>query len=239
MAPEWMPAIDAACRGSELIVLGGDIFDFRWATLGGHEETLAAVQTWLENLLTRHSEARVAYVLGNHDCHPDLQRLLECLAREQPRFAWHPESFQLGDCYFCHGDVLDAGGPNQLARYRRKFHHERQASRAAHNIYDAAVAMRLHRTIPTLFHRPRATCLRLSQFLSLAKQAGQAPIERVFFGHTHVPIYELPLRSVHYYNPGAALRHMTFAPITFHIDAALPSIMQDLTSYRITERRDR
>lgn len=219
MAPKWMPAIDAACRDSELIVLGGDIFDFRWATLGGHSATLLAVQTWLLSLLKRHSHSRVVYILGNHDSHPDMQSLLQELVHEHPHLSWHAESYQIGDCYFCHGDVLDAGGPALLDRYRRKFHDERQASRAAHNIYNAAVAMRLHRTLPTLFHRPKATCSRLSEFLELEKHPSGPRIERVFFGHTHVPIYELPLGSVHYYNPGAALRHMNFAPITFQIES--------------------
>lgn len=259
MAPKWMSSIEAACRDSQLIVLGGDIFDFRWATLGGHLATLRAGRCWLNELLKQNPQARVVYILGNHDSHPDMQDLLDDLATKSGRLEWYPESYRLGDCLFCHGDILDAGGRAGLADYRRKFHDERPPSRAAHHAYEVAVAMRLHRTIPSLFHRPRATCTRLCELLNLTPEApspngivspsstvnpgsalrprgafspasalspgggfhssvGHNGVHRVFFGHTHVPIYELPLGSVQFFNPGAALRHLNFAPITFEID---------------------
>ena len=219
MAPKWMTAIEAACHDSQLIVLGGDIFDFRWATLGGHLATLRAGCCWLTDLLRNNSHARVVYILGNHDSHPDMQELLDDLSAKTGRLEWFAESYQLADCLFCHGDILDAGGQGRLGDYRRKFHHERPASRAAHGAYDMAVAMRLHRTIPTLFHRPRATCARLSDLLNLTPHAEHSAVQRVFFGHTHIPIYELPLGTIQFFNPGAALRHLNFAPIMFEVDA--------------------
>jgi UDP-2,3-diacylglucosamine hydrolase len=214
-----MASIEAACRDSQLIILGGDIFDFRWATLGGHLATLRAGRCWLNDLLKKNSHARVVYILGNHDSHPDMQELLDDVAAKSHRLEWYAESYQVADCLFCHGDILDAGGRAGLADYRRKFHDERPASRAAHHAYEVAVAMRLHRTIPTLFHRPRATCAKLSELLQLSPQGDHAPVQRVFFGHTHVPIYELPLGSIQFFNPGAALRHLNFAPITFEVDS--------------------
>ena len=51
-----------------LLVLGGDIFDFRWSR---HEElshSLSEVSNWLDALLKHYPQLRVAYVLGNHDC---------------------------------------------------------------------------------------------------------------------------------------------------------------------------
>lgn len=226
MAQRSMPAIEAAFRDSSLIVLGGDIFDFRWATLGGHIATLAAAKRWLQALVLNHSHASIAYIMGNHDSHPDMQTLLRDTASQHPHFAWHAESFQVGDCWFCHGDVLDAGSRANLTSYRLRFQEERQASRTAHGLYNAAVAMRLHRTIPHLVHRPRATCARLRELLGINLQPRQpAPgqnsqevVHRVFFGHTHVPIYALTLDEITYYNPGAALKHMNFAPIQFEVE---------------------
>ena len=217
MAEKWMSSIEAACRSSELIILGGDIFDFRWATLGGHLATLRAGRWWLHELLRKNPDSKIVYLLGNHDSHPDMEALLADVAVKSGRFEWYSESYQIGDCLFCHGDVLDAGGRGRLADYRRKFHHERPASRAAHGAYEVAVAMRLHRTIPTLFHRPRATCVRLSELLNLTPYAEHSTVQRVFFGHTHIPIYELPIGSLQFFNPGAALRHLNFAPITFEV----------------------
>lgn len=221
MALQWMSSIDAACRNSRLIVLGGDIFDFRWARVGGHQATLTASADWLSAFLSRNPGARIVYVLGNHDSHPDLIELLDELSRtSNGRLEWFRESFRFADCLFCHGDILDAGSQNGLSRYRRKFHHERPASRAAHGAYDMAVAMRLHRTIPQLFHRPRTTCRRLTELLGVESRPEFSAVRRIFFGHTHVPIYELPLGPLRFYNPGAALRHLSFAPIRFEISDA-------------------
>lgn len=218
MAEKWMSSIEAACSDSQLIVLGGDILDFRWATLGGHLATLRAGRCWLKELLRKNEHARIVYILGNHDSHPDMQEVLEDLACKTGRLQWYPESYRAADCLFCHGDIIDAGGRAGLNEYRSKFHDERPPSRAAHHAYNVAVAMRLHRTIPTLYHRPRATCTRLSEMLELSPGSDHAPVQRVFFGHTHVPIYELPIGPIQFFNPGAALRHLNFAPITFEID---------------------
>ncbi len=218
MAGKWMSAIESSLRDAEIIILGGDIFDFRWANLGGHQETLIAAKDWLVQHMATYPRARFVYLLGNHDSHPDMQLLLDDLRDSSDRFEWHSETYQLDDCLFCHGDVLDAGSSALLDRYRRRFHHERPASRAAHGAYDVAVAMRLHRTLPRLFHRPRATCTRLCELLEIDPYQNEQPIARIFFGHTHVPIYDLPLGSIHFFNPGAALKHMSFAPIHFELD---------------------
>ncbi len=81
MAPKWMPAIESACSDSRLIVLGGDIFDFRWARLGGHQATLAASKQWLGSLIEKHPHATIVYIMGNHDSHPDMCQLLSELAK--------------------------------------------------------------------------------------------------------------------------------------------------------------
>ncbi len=224
-----MPAIEAACADSRFIVLGGDIFDFRWATLGGHQASLTAARRWLGSLLERHQHATVIYVMGNHDSHPDMQSMLDDLAVRHTHLLWRAEHYQIADCLFCHGDILDAGSQSNLSNYRSRFQHERQASRTAHGLYDAAVAMRLHRTIPKLFHRPRATCTRLHDLLQInASSTTLQPhrVRRVFFGHTHVPIYELLLNDIAYFNPGAALRHMQFAPIQFQIQSEAIALAQ-------------
>jgi len=217
MAERWRSALEAACQDSQLIVLGGDIFDFRWANLGSHAATLGAVQHWLVEFITSNPHARIVYVMGNHDSHPDMLGVLDQLTYRHAQFLWRADSYVIADCLFCHGDIIDAGGTAQLENYRRKFHHHKQASRTAHNFYDLAVAMRLHRTIPQLFHRPRATCERLIELLQLRSQPEFAHVRRIFFGHTHVPIYELPIGSLEFFSPGAALKHLNFAPITFEI----------------------
>ena len=46
--PDQLAQVSAA---DQCIVLGGDIFDFRWSIRGSHELTLSAAIHWLEELL--------------------------------------------------------------------------------------------------------------------------------------------------------------------------------------------
>ena len=66
------------------IVLGGDMFDFRWSQLGSLDATLDAANLWLENAVALNPRASWVYLLGNHDCHP---RLLKLLSTFGDRFA--------------------------------------------------------------------------------------------------------------------------------------------------------
>lgn len=197
------------------VVLGGDIFDFRWSAVGNHDQTLRAATDWLESLLERTRDAQVVYLPGNHDCHPEFLDRLNSLAKDCSRFAWRSHHFQLNSNLFLHGDILDAGSYGDLSRYRSKFHHRQPKGRVAQRCYDLAVAMRVHKAIPTVRHRPQLTCQRLhSALASLNLDSGDS-VKRVYFGHTHVSISGLKLNGIEYFNPGAGLRHMQLQPLEF------------------------
>jgi UDP-2,3-diacylglucosamine pyrophosphatase LpxH len=214
----WRSGTETLLADKSWIILGGDIFDFRWSTEGGNRETLLAARLWLEKFIAEHSSAQIVYLLGNHDCHAGMHELLSEVARLYPQFQWHQEWFQLEDCVFSHGDCLDAGGIGpHLHHYRRKFQHDRPAPPWAHRTYDAAVAMRLHRAIPVLLHRPKNTCRRLSEHLPEASACDTSEIRRVFFGHTHRALEGYQFAGRSFYNPGAALKHLPFRPIPFRL----------------------
>ncbi len=195
-------------RASDSLVLGGDIFDFRWSVQGSHQATLDATRKWLHELLDATGDRPIVYLPGNHDCHPDFLQVLEELSRSEPRFSWAEHHLQIGDCLFLHGDVLDAGGLTGLDSYRRKFHHEMPQSNLAHRTYDLAVGMRIHKLVPMLLHSPTRTCQRLLHTVRQISPDVKVPVRKVYFGHTHVPIHGLQVDRTHFFNPGAALRHM-------------------------------
>jgi hypothetical protein len=224
-------------REVDCIVLGGDIFDFRWSDRGSHQKTLDDAQAWLERFANACAPTWVAFLPGNHDCHPDFLYRLSRLSDRHDNFIWLPHHFRLGDCLFLHGDLLDAGGFDKLAGYRSQFHHNQPQPQWAHRGYDLAVGTRLHQLIPRLVHRPEATCQRLLGSLEVLQatpensvetagicppelltvlpssageviQAQAGPLRQVFFGHTHVPLQRFELDAIHFHNPGAALRHM-------------------------------
>ncbi len=194
---------------SECIVLGGDIFDFRWSTHDSHDASLAAAREWLEELLSVTGESKIVFLPGNHDCVPEFLEDLELLAAEQPRFSWHNHHVQINDCLFLHGDVLDAGPSlDRLAVYRSKFHHAELKSRLSQRSYDVAVAMRIHKLIPNLIRLPRRTCKELLSTLRKMDLVDSDSVQRIYFGHTHVAIDGIEVDGIKFFNPGGSLRHL-------------------------------
>ncbi len=211
-------ALHAVCQTSELLVLGGDIFDLRWTSLGSLHRTIEAATDWLLSFSHKHAHAQIVYLLGNHDSHPELVTALDSLTAHQENLIWLPEQMKIGDCFFLHGDILDAQKrPHGLATYRRKFHGEETKSLAHHRAYDVAVAMRLHKFIPKLRHIPRNTCRQLYQAIVRTCPRDEALPQKVFFGHTHVPMRAFRYGQMEFYNPGASLKHIKFTPIKFSV----------------------
>lgn len=198
-------------RPDQAIVLGGDIFDFRWSDLGGLQASLREAKRWLQELLELSGDSQVVFLLGNHDCHPDFQTVLNELAEENSRFSWQEHVFRIADCLFLHGDILDAGRSlKELDSYRQKFHHSGSQPKSAQRAYDVAVAMRVHKIVPKLRHRPQATCEKLSEIVNQFDRQSVEGVQRIFFGHTHVPIQGLKQKQFRFFNPGAALKHMQY-----------------------------
>lgn len=200
---------------ASLLVLGGDIFDFKWSSMSG-AGTLLAAQHWLEDLLNQwHGE--VVFLAGNHDCLPQFLNVLREVESRRARFTWHDHQVQFGDAVFLHGDVLDAGQDVSMLRsYRDKFHPKSNQSKLSRHAYSAIVAMRIHRMAPKLRHRKTLTCLKLHRILP---QLVERPlgVRRVFYGHTHVSVQGCEVNGVKFYNPGAAIRHVAFHPVQFDL----------------------
>lgn len=193
----------------QCIVLGGDIFDFRWSDKGGHLATLRAAHSWLYDLLESTGDTQIVFLPGNHDCHPEFLAQLSELADEVPRFTWFDHHVQIGDSLFLHGDILDArNNVRGLPAYRSKFHHATPQPRIAHRTYDMAVGMRIHKLVPRVRHHPLLTVQRLWSHIQHLPLSQQRKVARVYFGHTHVPIHGLRWKEIQFFNPGAALRHM-------------------------------
>ncbi len=106
----------------QLLVLGGDIFDFRWSRLGSIADSLAAAERWLAQLCDAWP-SRIVYLPGNHDCLDDFLLTLNRIGQQSDQFEWHFHEAVFGDTLCLHGDVIDAGRVGNLARYRDRFQH--------------------------------------------------------------------------------------------------------------------
>ncbi len=202
----------------QCVVLGGDVFDFRWSCCGSFESTLDVALGWLERLIQAVGDSHVVYLPGNHDSAPPLLDRLDDLARSYPRFCWRRHWLQLGDCVFLHGDILETEGCERgLESYRARFHGTGRLPGWLHRGYDVAACARMHKWIPHVRHRPRGTCRKLGQIVRRLSLPAPEAVRRVYFGHTHVPIDGLVVQGVQFFNPGAGFKHMRWQPCAFEV----------------------
>lgn len=202
----------------QCIVLGGDVFDLRWSRLDGLTPTIGAAVDWIEMLLERTGRSRILYLAGNHDCHPDFAAAMSSLASRYERLGWFEHALQIGDALFVHGDILHAGiHMDGLSSYRQKHHDKDAPHPLLHQFYDLAVGLRLHKAVARLSNSPKATCQRLQTLVKQLDTCVEAPVQRVFFGHTHVSIEGLELDNQAFFNPGALLKHTRHQPIEFEL----------------------
>lgn len=200
------------------IVLGGDIFDFRWSRLGDFDTTLAAADAWIQGAIALNSDASWVYLLGNHDCHPRVQQMLTSLSEQYSSFRWSPTHWQIGPNVFLHGDVLDgmqhAGG---LDGYRAHFHEEKPRGPLSNLLYSAILPTRLQGLIPRLRHTRHQTCRRLLDYLKSCDNAPLTAATNIYFGHTHVPMHDYAVDEFRFFNPGSGIRYLTFQPASFTV----------------------
>lgn len=200
------------------IVLGGDMFDFRWSQLGSINATLDAADQWLENAMALNPRASWVYLLGNHDCNPRLQNLLSSFGQRYSNFAWSPAFCRIGSNVFLHGDVLDGmRHPNGLDQYRAEFHDETPRGPIGNLLYSAVIQTRLHGLVPRLRHTHRQTCRRLLEYLDHSDAELLSSVRNIFFGHTHVQMSAYRFGGFEFHNAGSGIRYLTFTPATFDV----------------------
>jgi UDP-2,3-diacylglucosamine pyrophosphatase LpxH len=209
--------LEVSLQSATWLVLGGDIFDFRWSTLPNLNATREAAERWIGNLLRLHPHLHIVYVTGNHDCQPAMHHLLREISSSHPQFQWHDHCFRLGDKLFLHGDIIDAGSHSSgLLTYRKKFSRDSKSrGRFANLLYDTLVATRIHKLPRHIVHRPQQILARLYRCLVREGLVADNKLQKVYFGHTHVPMHGVSHKGYLFYNPGSAIRHLPFRPCLF------------------------
>ena len=201
---------------SDVLVLNGDTFDFRWSSLPSEAASIDAAIRWIEDLTTGHPRLEVRYLLGNHDCLAVFHRELEQLVRSVATLQCHEHQFELGDNLFLHGDCANyrMDGPG-LAKARRPWINDRQRGRIAATSYDWSDALGLSRLVHELYFPQHRTVRRIAHHLDHTSPDWHRRFSRCFFGHTHRPFHSYEWRGVEFSNTGSAIPGMGFQPLTF------------------------
>jgi len=220
-----MDRIHAAAAAADLLVLNGDIFDFRWSEHGTVQRTADAASGWVRALAHDHRDCQFMVIAGNHDNVPAYFEALDTLASEVANVSWTQYLMRLGSKVFLHGDVANRTmTQTDLERFRQHCEGMRPLGRGPNVAYDVATAIGLHRVVPHLIPRPVAM-RRLLAYLGDALPSGADDVRDVYFGHTHAPFEEQNYRGVRFHNAGAAIKGMPMRFIGFEFDEAVEALL--------------
>lgn len=211
--------IREAAAQARTLVLGGDIFDFRWSTIPSLEQTIEAAIGWLDELTRASSGCEFHYVLGNHDFNLPFMETLDKFSAARDNFAWHRYYHRIGDCIFLHGDVAEGEvSHEELIAARERCHREKQPHVIQHYLYDVAVKLRAHKAIVSMNRKQKVA----SRIFAYLKDIGHGPengLQHVYFGHTHMPMGAYEFEGLRFHNGGAPIKYLDFrileVPIEF------------------------
>lgn len=197
---------------SDILVLNGDTFDFRWSTLPDEHATLEAASAWLSQLLSNFPRLEIHYVLGNHDCLISFCKILEDFESKNPLFHLHEFQCRLGSHLFLHGDCTNWGmTPEKLKRYRRAWSKDSPKGPLSKRLYRLVDSSGLGLLFHRLYFQQKSTVTRLERFLDRQPEG----VTTCYFGHSHVPFENHLHNGVTYFNTGSGIRGMGFLPQTF------------------------
>ena len=211
-AGRYQHAIAARASKASIFVLGGDIFDFRWARMPGATDAVEEAIRWLREIALRCPRCHFHLVLGNHDYHqPFIERLVD-LEAVLPNFSWHPFYVRLGSSIFLHGDVANRKmTARKLARSRNRWLRKKLVRASIrHTLYDVLVLSRIHKVLPRVVHPRRAVARRILAYLDDIGHGPTNGVRSVYFGHTHSAMHDYHYRGVAFHNGGAPIKGMKF-----------------------------
>ena len=206
----YLDRITQAASRAEVFVLGGDIFDFRWAGIPTRRAVDRAVH-WLAELTRACPQCHFHLVLGNHDYH---QTMIDRLADVEKRIAnlsWHRYYVRLGNSVFLHGDVADKEmDARLLAEAREEWLYARRRGPFLSMLYDVVVLTRLHKPFPRLVYAKRIVVRRIFNYLESIGEGPGNGVRNVYFGHTHRRLSGYRYRGLTFHNGGAPIKGVKF-----------------------------
>ena len=220
----FLTSLENKLAATDVFVLNGDTFDFRWIAPTDREKAFAAATDDLHTLLHRHPQCTIHFILGNHDCLLGFQRALTELAATEPRFQWHPWQLRLGSAMFLHGDCAEANMDTaELQRRRAPWEQGRQRGRIASYGCRLAEGLGLKRQLHEWCFPQQRTLQRITHYLDRACPGWRQEVRDCYFGHTHLPFSGPAHEGIAFHNTGSAMPPgLGFNPLSFEVELARP-----------------
>lgn len=218
-AARYSDSIAAAVKQAHTLILGGDIFDFKWSRHRSLEQSIREAVDWLEHLIISHEQCSFYFLLGNHDSHPDFVGALDRLAFRHSRLEWQPYVLRLGRCVFLHGDIVDGGASHSAIDDRRRRHQaDHSPPPYRHWLYDVVVRTGLHRVVAGVANRDEWVLKKLYRYLSEQGLDAAHGLTDVYFGHTHCEMRGLVYQGLRFHNGGASIKGLGFRIIETELE---------------------
>ena len=217
---EWerrMPSIEQGCRKANIVVMNGDLFEFKRSRFPTRDETVSAAVAWLKTLVEMFPQVKFEYLLGNHDCAEDLVRALRGLADGYHNLRITDDFLVLGKNLFLHGDVCDSGPSREALAALRTRYSSTQRSLTSIAFAELVTRTRLN-AVEYLRRKPETLAAAISAYLSNVAPELHGRIERIFFGHTHVPFTGFKHAGITFENTGCAVHGLGWAPKWFEYE---------------------
>ena len=211
LAEQYEEEIHLAASRAHTLVLGGDIFDFKWSTLGSVHDTVGASLEWLHRLITPHPACRFEFILGNHDATPVFVEQLDTFAGQHSHFHWHRYYLRRESCLFLHGDIADGEtNHDRLEDRRGRCGRDTPQHPTTHLLYEFAVRAHLHRLAGSVAHPEKRVLRHLLEYSNHIGHGPEDGIQHVYFGHIHRVLDGIKYGGLTFHNGGAAIRGIQF-----------------------------
>jgi UDP-2,3-diacylglucosamine hydrolase len=182
----------------------------KWSRLGSTSETLSAAKKWVEDLVRPFPNCQFHYLLGNHDCAPQLVEKLDEVSDSHANLEIHPYVLRIDDRVFLHGDVVDRlTNQQQLEHARQRRPYEESKGDLANAAYNTVFGLQLQR-VATKWYYPSKVAARILHYLDSIEQGKASGVSDVYFGHTHAQLTNYEFDGVRFHNGGAPLKGLKF-----------------------------
>lgn len=215
-AEELLVEMEVRIASADILVLNGDVFDFRWSILPDMQATVDASLEWLDLLMEKRSGKPTHYLLGNHDCVSCFTEKLADFAEKRPSLHCHESFLRIGDNLFLHGDCANRRMDlEDYRQFRKAWSRDKPRGAVSRSLYDVVDAMGASRKFHDLWFPQHSTVRRVAHHLDHLLPRWRHEIGHCYFGHTHLPFTGHCHDGVTFHNTGSAIRDMVFLPLDF------------------------
>lgn len=205
---KYMCEIREAAEHADFFVFNGDIFDFRWSTLGSAEKTANYAIKWFAEICSDFPDCQFIYILGNHDAHKELLQPLAKFADTQKNFIWHSSFIKIGTSLFMHGDLIFSMRKDQSPFERKRYKHRNPVSSILRRTYHRAIKMGAHNLVSRLHAKERCARYVLHVLEQEAHNKQLDGVTDIYIGHTHVGFSDYKYSGYTFHNSGSAIHNL-------------------------------